>query len=81
VIHGDSPFTFEWLFQNATVEDSFDTRIESSKRSSTLSIESVNAKHTGEYTCRVLNMAGVAAISTTLVVKGLSSTHIFKSRI
>jgi Immunoglobulin domain len=70
VIHGDSPFTFEWLFENVTIEDNIDTRIESGKRSSTLSIESVNAKHTGLYTCRVLNMAGAATISTALVVKG-----------
>jgi hypothetical protein len=35
-----------------------------------LSIDSVTAKHAGEYTCKVLNEAGYSAITTTLVVKG-----------
>jgi hypothetical protein len=71
VVQGDSPFTFEWIFQNNSVENSLETRIESSKRSSSLTIESVTAKHSGEYTCRVLNMAGSTSITTELVVKGL----------
>jgi Immunoglobulin domain len=71
VINGDSPFTFEWLFQNATITSTFDLRIENSKKSSTLTIDSVSAKHSGEYVCRVLNRAGFATISTALVVKGL----------
>jgi Immunoglobulin domain len=70
VTSGDSPFTFNWLFQNESLESSYETRIEETKRSSTLSIESVSAKHTGEYTCKVLNKAGFASITTALVVKG-----------
>jgi hypothetical protein len=71
VINGDSPFTFEWLFQNRSIASSFDLRIETSKKSSTLTIDSVSAKHSGEYMCRVVNRAGFAAITTALVVKGL----------
>jgi hypothetical protein len=71
VMHGDSPFTFEWLFQNRSIENRPDIKVENSKKRSLLSIDSVVAKHAGEYTCRVLNQAGIASITTTLVVKGL----------
>jgi Immunoglobulin domain len=72
VIHGDSPFTFEWLFQNETIENSVDTKIVNSKRTSILSIESVSYKHTGSYTCKVRNKAGASYLTAALVVEGLS---------
>jgi hypothetical protein len=50
VIHGDSPFTFQWLFQNNTIENTFDIKVENSKKRSILTIDSVSAKHAGEYT-------------------------------
>jgi Immunoglobulin domain len=70
VIHGDSPFAFQWLFQNKTVEHFYDVKVENGKKKSGLTIDSVSAKHAGEYTCKVTNEAGFTAISTTLVVKG-----------
>jgi hypothetical protein len=70
VIHGDSPFTFEWLFQNKSIENLFDIKVENAKKKSGLSIDSVSAKHAGDYTCKVLNSAGFSTITTTLVVKG-----------
>jgi hypothetical protein len=70
IVHGDSPFKFEWLFRNTSIENFFEIRIENTKRSSTLSIESVTAKHSGEYTCKVSNKAGFTSITTALVVKG-----------
>jgi hypothetical protein len=76
VINGDSPFTFEWLFQNISIKSSNDIRIDIFKKSSTLTIDSVSAKHSGEYMCRVLNMAGFASITTALVVKGLFNEFI-----
>jgi hypothetical protein len=72
VTSGDSPFTFHWLHQNKSFESSYETRIEETKRSSMLSIESVSAKNAGEYTCKVLNNAGFSSITTALVVKGWS---------
>jgi hypothetical protein len=71
VIHGDSPFTFEWLFQNETIENSVATKIENTKRRSILSIESVSHKHSGSYTCRVGNKAGFSFLTAALVVEGL----------
>jgi Immunoglobulin domain len=70
VIHGDSPFTFHWMFQNKTLENEYEIKIENSKKRSILTIDSVTAKHAGEYTCKVLNKAGFSTITTTLVVKG-----------
>jgi hypothetical protein len=70
VIYGDSPFAFHWLFQNNTLEDSLDIKIENSNKRSILTVDSVAAKHAGEYTCKVLNNAGFSTITTTLVVKG-----------
>jgi hypothetical protein len=74
VLQGDSPFTFEWLFQNRSISNNRDTSIESTKRSSTLNIESVTAKHTGSYTCKVHNHAGHASITTALIVRGWFAT-------
>jgi hypothetical protein len=70
VIHGDSPFAFQWLFQNNSIEDLLDVKVENSAKRSILSIDSVSARHAGEYTCKVLNKAGFTTITTTLVVKG-----------
>jgi Immunoglobulin I-set domain len=70
VIHGDSPFTFHWLFQNKTVEEIYDIKVENTNKRSILTIDSVSAKNAGEYTCKVLNKAGFTTITTSLVVKG-----------
>jgi Immunoglobulin I-set domain len=78
VIHGDSPFTFQWLFQNQTIENFYDMKVESTKKKSLLSIDSVNAKHAGEYTCKVLNSAGFSTITTSLVVKGGEKDLVFR---
>jgi hypothetical protein len=69
-MQGDSPFMFEWLFQNKSIDDLFDIKVENGKKKSGLSIDSVSAKHAGDYTCKVLNKAGFSMITTTLVVKG-----------
>jgi hypothetical protein len=76
VIHGDSPFTFEWLFQNKSIDDFFDIKVENSKKKSGLTIDSVLAKHAGDYTCKVLNKAGFSTFTTTLVVKGWFLNHL-----
>jgi Immunoglobulin I-set domain len=70
VIMGDSPFSFQWLFQNRTIDELYDVKVEDSAKRSILSIDSVNAEHAGEYTCKVLNKAGFSTITTKLVVKG-----------
>jgi hypothetical protein len=70
VILGDSPLTFQWLFQNDSIEHLSGVKVESANKRSLLTIDSVSAKHAGEYTCKVINEAGFTTITTTLVVKG-----------
>lgn len=69
-IHGDFPITFTWLFGNRSLYGSENVRIEYTKRSSTLSIESVGGEHAGNYTCVASNRAGSEKSTTELIVKG-----------
>lgn len=69
-IHGDFPIQFNWLFGNETVYPSERVRIDSTKRSSTLSIESVDGDDVGNYTCVATNRAGSTESSIELIVKG-----------
>lgn len=70
VLHGDFPISFKWLHRNETIVGSENVRIEFTKRSSILSIESVNGEDAGVYTCVASNRAGATNLSTTLIVKG-----------
>lgn len=46
------------------------------RRSSVLTIESVDANHAGLYNCTASNVAGVASHTTELIVKGANNeTH------
>lgn len=73
VISGDLPLNIEWLFNGHninTIEDINVAKI--SKRASALSIESVSARHAGNYTCVGHNPAGNASFSAQLFVNGSS---------
>lgn len=72
VLHGDFPISFTWLHKNETIVGSENVRIEFTKRSSILSIESVSGEDAGQYTCVASNRAGATNLSTTLIVKGQS---------
>lgn len=61
---------FSWLFRNETIIGSENVRIEFTRRSSILSIESVSGDNAGIYTCVASNHAGATNMSTELVVKG-----------
>lgn len=69
-IHGDHPIKFKWLFKNQTLIGTEKTRIEYTKRSSTLSIEAVSGADAGNYTCVATNHAGSTNSITELIVKG-----------
>lgn len=69
-IHGDHPMQFSWLLGNQTVYPSERIRIDFTKRSSTLSIESVSGDDAGNYTCVASNRAGATESVVELVVKG-----------
>ncbi|CAH0555685.1 unnamed protein product [Brassicogethes aeneus] len=67
---GDGPVKFAWMF-NGTPVDQFDGIDVGmfGKRTSVLSIDSVNGDHAGNFTCLVSNRAGISTHTATLVVK------------
>lgn len=68
---GDFPIELIWLLNNRTV-DKIDgvSVMRTNKRISQLSIESVQAEHSGHYSCIAKNLAGSAEQSTNLNVNG-----------
>lgn len=61
----------EWTINNQSAHFVPGTRVSTvDRRSSVLTIESVDAKHAGLYNCSASNAAGVASYTTELVVKG-----------
>ncbi|XP_076297102.1 Down syndrome cell adhesion molecule 1 isoform X21 [Lasioglossum baleicum] len=70
IMKGDFPVEIVWKFNSRTIgfndPDVTITRI--NKHMSALSIESVAARHAGEYTCVATNRAGNVSHSTTLAV-------------
>lgn len=68
---GDGPLNFTWLLNGIELKDSFDVAISTvGKRTSFLTIESVQAIHAGVYTCQAENKAGISQYSTELKVNG-----------
>lgn len=71
VSEGDLPITFSWLKDKIPIFDIVDIKISDYDRhSSSLSIESVNAKHSGNYTCIAGNPAGETSFTAQLLVQG-----------
>lgn len=68
---GDLPLNLTWLLNGIELRDSFDITITSvGKRTSFLTIESVQAIHAGTYTCQAENSAGISQYSAELKVNG-----------
>lgn len=68
---GDLPLNFTWFLNGIELTDSFDIAISTvGKRSTFLTIESVQAIHAGTYTCQAENIAGMTQYSTELKVDG-----------
>nr|XP_015838890.1 PREDICTED: Down syndrome cell adhesion molecule isoform X18 [Tribolium castaneum] len=66
---GDLPLRIFWSFNNDTSVDKYGIVVSLvNKRLSTLSIDSVEAHHTGDYKCIAKNSAGVSIHSTQLNV-------------
>lgn len=72
IIKGDFPVKIVWKLNGNTIgSDETDITITKiNKHMSALSIESVAARHAGEYTCVATNRAGNTSHSTVLVVNG-----------
>ncbi|KAI8422223.1 hypothetical protein MSG28_006118 [Choristoneura fumiferana] len=70
ITHGDQPVRIEWTVNNRSADAIPGTRVSTiDRRSSVLTIESVDAKHAGLYNCTATNAAGTASHATELVVK------------
>ncbi|XP_050081262.1 cell adhesion molecule Dscam2 isoform X16 [Anopheles maculipalpis] len=68
---GDLPMFLEWLHNGELVSKSNDygiSIVHSSRRVSTLTIESIRDHHAGNYTCRARNLAGVVEQSSQLII-------------
>ena len=78
VSSGDLPLTITWSLQGVAV-NSLNNGVgetgiftnPAGPRANSLSIASVDYKHSGEYTCTARNTAGNASYSATLKVKGI----------
>ena len=68
---GDTPMTITWTFEGRPVTSDMGVKVISAGfRTSFLTIQSVGAAHSGEYTCTVANDVGNASESARLTVKG-----------
>lgn len=74
VSKGDFPLEITWMFRGEPLNsDQFGYIFsDSGKRVKQLTIESVNAKNAGEYTCVASNAAGSTSSSAILDVNGIS---------
>lgn len=72
VTKGDSPLEITWTFDGRPINhDRMDVIVsDSGKRVKQLTIESVAARHAGEYTCVASNAAGSTSHSAKLEVNG-----------
>lgn len=71
VPEGDLPIRISWVLNNDPVNDYPGVSVASmGKRSSFLTIEAVEAKHAGNFTCLARNLAGSVNYSTELKVNG-----------
>ena len=68
---GDEPLSITWSLKGDVIssDPSITTNVLGS-RVSMLTISSVEYRHSGEYTCRAENPAGIATYSTQLLVNG-----------
>lgn len=71
VSKGDYPLNITWTFNQRAIKQNYGIVItRNSKRSSTLTIDSVSHSHIGNYTCTALNKAGSLMHTAGLSVNG-----------
>ncbi|XP_015591639.1 Down syndrome cell adhesion molecule-like protein Dscam2 isoform X45 [Cephus cinctus] len=70
VVKGDLPLEISWSLNARLIDSDYPDVLvsRSSKRASTLTIDSVAARHAGEYSCTASNQAGSVTHSATLSV-------------
>ena len=73
---GDLPMDIKWLFNTRRISTNDGVLISgNSQRMSMLTIESVQPRHAGNYTCIARNKAGVAHHTSELKVIGILFIH------
>ncbi|VDK66159.1 unnamed protein product, partial [Onchocerca ochengi] len=65
---GDEPITIKWFQNGKEIKPSFEFQINTTGRSSTLTIGKLKVDHNGQYMCRVANVAGAQESMANLVV-------------
>ncbi|KRF98052.1 uncharacterized protein Dwil_GK22019, isoform O [Drosophila willistoni] len=69
ISNGDLPIDIEWLFNDYGISSySGINVVKGGKRNSMLSIDSVQARHAGKYSCRAKNHAAAVIYTTELIV-------------
>lgn len=72
IASGDLPIDTEWLFNSKPINSYFGVATSKlGKRVNVLTIESIHAKHAGNYTCQAKNRAGTIAHAIVLIVNGI----------
>ena len=72
ISHGDRPLSITWSLKGDIVSsDDTMTTTMIGQQTSLLMISSVDYQHSGTYTCRAVNPAGVTTYSTELKVNGI----------
>lgn len=74
VSKGDHPMKIHWTLNNNPITAKSHDGIvitKTGKMISVLSIDSVTAKHSGNYTCVASNRAGTSQLSTRILVNGI----------
>lgn len=75
VLEGDLPLTMRWAFHGQELSSQMGISIiKAGAKVSILTIDSIAAGHSGDYTCTVTNSASSANYTATLAVNGLCPT-------
>ena len=69
VSKGDLPLNISWFFNGQLISKK-ESILRSSQRISIMSIEDVQYRHAGLYTCQVSNLAATSNMSTQLRING-----------
>ena len=81
VSRGDRPLSLTWSLKGDIISsDPVLTTTMIGHQTSLLSISSVDYQHSGVYTCRAENSAGISSYSTELKVNGMCCTPLHMNR-
>lgn len=73
VTSGDHPIEFKWLFNKKPISEVAGiSTVKLGKRNSAMTIDSVNGRHAGNYTCQASNSAMTVNYTAVLVINGIS---------